>query len=147
MEIVQITENKRDYIDILLLADEQESLIDLYLSRGELFVLKDPEVRAACVVTRENEDVLELQNLAVLPEYQRQGYGKALVTWLYNHYAGQAKRMTVGTGDSPLTVPFYEACGFVYSHRLKDYMLQVYDRPIFENGVQLFDKVYFTREL
>lgn len=142
-----MTANKGDYLPILLLADEQEDLIYPYLNRGELFVLKDPEVRAACVVTDEGEGVLELQNLAVLPEFQRQGYGRALVYWLFSHYAGKAEKMVVGTGDSPMTVPFYEACGFVFSHRLKDYMLKAYDRPIYENGVQLFDKVYFTKEL
>ena len=147
MEILQVTENKTAYLPLLLLADEQEDLIHPYLNRGELFVLLDPEVRAACVVTDEGNGVLELQNLAVLPEYQRRGYGKALVSRLFSHYAGRAKQMRVGTGDSPLTVPFYEACGFVFSHRLKDYILKTYERPIFENGVQLFDKVYFTKEL
>ena len=41
MTITQITENKKQYLDLLLLADEQESMIDRYLERGELFVLED----------------------------------------------------------------------------------------------------------
>jgi hypothetical protein len=55
--------------------------------------------------------------------------------------------MFVGTGDSPITVPFYESCGFIVSHRLKNYMIENYDNPIYENGIQLFDKVYLKKTL
>ena len=45
--------------------------------------------------------------------------------------------MLVGTGDSPLTIPFYESCGFAYSHRVPDFFIDNYDHPIFEGGKQL----------
>ena len=35
--------NKKQYLDLLLLADEQESMIDRYLERGDMFVLVDNE--------------------------------------------------------------------------------------------------------
>ena len=34
MEICKIETNKKEYLDLLLLADEQESMIDRYLDRG-----------------------------------------------------------------------------------------------------------------
>ena len=34
-----IKENKKDFLSLLLLGDEQESMIDRYLQRGELYVL------------------------------------------------------------------------------------------------------------
>ena len=37
MEIKIINKNKKQFIDLLLLADEQESMIDRYLERGDLF--------------------------------------------------------------------------------------------------------------
>ena len=53
--------NKKQYLDLLLLADEQETMIDRYLERGEMFVLsEDGSIRASCVVTREAEDVFEI---------------------------------------------------------------------------------------
>lgn len=55
--------------------------------------------------------------------------------------------MYVGTGDSPLTVPFYEKCGFIQSHRVKDFFVEHYDHLVFEAGVQLRDMVYLKREL
>ncbi|MFR9152056.1 MAG: GNAT family N-acetyltransferase, partial [Hungatella sp.] len=41
MEIKRIEENKKQFMDLLLLADEQESMIDKYLERGDLFALYD----------------------------------------------------------------------------------------------------------
>lgn len=38
MEIREINENKKEYLELLLLADEQESMIDRYLERGEMYV-------------------------------------------------------------------------------------------------------------
>lgn len=41
MEIKEIKSNKKQYIDLLLLADEQESMIDRYLERGIMYILID----------------------------------------------------------------------------------------------------------
>ena len=51
MEIKIINENKKQFIDLLLLADEQESMIDRYLERGDLFALYDNDLKSICVVT------------------------------------------------------------------------------------------------
>ena len=42
MEILNIQNHKRNYLPLLLLADEQEAMINRYLDRGELFALMDP---------------------------------------------------------------------------------------------------------
>ena len=52
MDIRKITDNKKKYIDLLLLADESEAMIDRYLERGEMFVLDDDGVKAECVLPR-----------------------------------------------------------------------------------------------
>ena len=44
MEILNIQNQKRNYLPLLLLADEQEDMINRYLDRGELFALMDPEL-------------------------------------------------------------------------------------------------------
>ena len=61
--------------------------------------------------------------------------------------AGEFEALAAGTGESPLTVPFYEKCGFAYSHRLKDFFTENYPEPIVEGGVTLRDMLYFRREL
>ena len=140
--------NKRDYLPLLLLADEQENMINLYLDRGTMFVLEeDGIIKGECVVTDEGDGVLEIQNLAVAQEYQGKGYGKQLIEYVVNRYKNRFKVLQVGTGDSPLTVPFYEHCGFVKHHIIKNYIVDHYDQPIFEGGKQLIDKVYLRMKL
>ena len=52
IRIHPISGNKKQYLDLLLLADEQESMIDRYLERGEMFILSDNDtVKASCVIT------------------------------------------------------------------------------------------------
>ena len=62
-------------------------------------------------------------------------------------YQGSHTVLQLGTGDSPLTVPFYEACGFTRSHILPNFFVENYDHPIFEEGVRLVDMVYFAKKL
>ena len=147
MEIKIIRENKKQFIDLLLLADEQESMIDRYLERGELFALYDGAVKSICVVTREGDGVFELKNLATDPPCQRQGYGGKLVRHVCEHYSRYGHTMLVGTGDSPLILPFYERLGFAFSHRVKDFFTLHYDHPICDNGVLLEDMVYLKKTL
>ena len=69
--ILQITQRKKQYLPLLLLADEQESMIDRYLERGEMFALEDNGLKAICVVTDEGNGICELKNIAVIPEAKR----------------------------------------------------------------------------
>ena len=82
-----------------------------------------------------------------MPEFQRQGYGKMLVTYVAERYRDSFDILQIGTGDSPLTVPFYESCGLAVHHVIPDYILDHYDHPVFEGGKQLKDKVYLRMNL
>lgn len=142
MEIRQIRENKKQFLDLLLLADEQEDMIDRYLERGEVFALYDDDLKSIAVVTEEDENTCELKNLATRESEQGKGYGGALVRYLFSHYAPRYETMLVGTGDSPLTIPFYERLGFRYYRRVENFFIDNYDHPIFEAGKMLTDMVY-----
>ena len=74
MIISLITVDKKRYLDLLLLGDEQESMIDRYLERGDMFVLYDNGLKACCVVTREGEGIYEIKNIATISFFQRQGH-------------------------------------------------------------------------
>ena len=147
MNIREIHENKKQFLPLLLLADEQEDMIDCYLERGSMYVLEDGGVKAECVVTDEGDGILEIKNIAVMPEHQRAGYGKALIDFLVRRYTGHYALLQVGTGDSLLTVPFYEKCGFTRFHRIPNFFTDHYDHPIYEAGVRLVDMVYLQRHI
>lgn len=89
---------------MLLLADEQENMIDKYLERGEMFILDDNGVKAECVVTNE-------------------------------------------AGDVPSALSFYTNCGFIESHRIKNFFIDNYDHPMFEDDIQLVDMVYLKKTI
>ena len=145
MNIKRILEDKKRYLDLLLLADEQEDMIDKYLDRGEMFVLEDDGVKAECVITKESEGVYELKNIAVVPEFHRKGYGKYLIEALIDNYK-DCKVLYVGTGDCPSTLSFYHSCGFKESHRVENFFVDNYYHLMFEDGIQLVDMVYFKIE-
>ena len=147
MEIRKVETDQKKYLDLLLLADEQENMVDRYLERGTMYVLEDNGVKAECVVTDEGNGILELKNIAVEPAFQGKGYGKAMVDFLIRTYKEQFTVLQVGTGDSPSTIPFYEACGFRRHHLVKNFFTDHYDHPIYEGGVQLVDMVYLQRSL
>lgn len=97
MKIIKVENNKKKYLDLLLLGDEQESMIDLYLDKGDMFVAADNGVKAECVVVKCEDRVYELKNIAVAPEFQRMGYGKKLVEYILSYY-NDCDTMYVGTG-------------------------------------------------
>ncbi len=164
MRVRKIEENKKDYLELLLLADEQEDMIDRYLERGDMYVLEEQmpageaaeeygqnggryNVYGVCVVTDEGNGTLEIKNLAVSPEKQGQGYGRDLIWFVEETYRDRYHMLQVGTGDSPATLPFYEKCGFQRSHVVRNFFTENYDHPIYEGGRQLVDMVYLQKDL
>lgn len=147
MNIREIKENKKQYLSLLLLADEQEDMIDRYIDRGTMYVLDDDGVKCECVVMDEGEGILEIKNIATKPQYQGKGYAKAMIDFICRIYKEDFSVLQVGTGDSPLTVPFYEKCGFVRSHTVRNFFTDNYDHPIYECGVLLTDMVYLRKNL
>lgn len=147
MKIREVNENKKQYLSLLLLADEQESMIDKYIDKGTMFVLEDGGIKAECIITDEGNGIIEIKNIATAPGFQRKGYGRKLIEYIVRKYKMSYSILQVGTGDSPMTIPFYEKCNFVRSHSIKNFFTDNYDHPIIEDGVQLKDMIYLRRNL
>ena len=86
MRIEKIIENKKQFLDLLLLADEQENMIDKYLSSGDLFALFDGDLKSVCVVVAINSETCELKNIATYEKYQNKGYGRELINYISDFY-------------------------------------------------------------
>ena len=138
-------ENRKNYIELLLLADEQEDMIDRYIDKGKMYVLDDNGIKCECVVIDVGNGVLEIKNIATVPEYQGKGYAKAMIDFIITKYREEYSTLQVGTGDSPMTIPFYEKCGFVRSHIAPNFFTDNYYHPIYDGGIQLVDMVYLRR--
>ncbi len=65
----------------------------------------------------DGETILFIQDLLVLPSYQRQGIGRQLVDALVDQFP-QVRQRVLLTDDQPQTRAFYENIGFVQSSKV-----------------------------
>ncbi|ASB51109.1 GNAT family N-acetyltransferase [Alkalitalea saponilacus] len=147
MKIEKIIHNKKQYLDLLLLADEQEDMIDRYLESGDMFALYDEDLKTVCVVVEIDKDYCELKNIATYEKYQGKGYATKLISFISDYYSNNFKTMLVGTGETPKILSFYERCGFEKSHIIKNFFTENYDHAMFEDGIQLVDMIYLKKKL
>ena len=147
MRIEKVTNNKKQYLDLLLLADEQEDMIDKYLESGDMFALYDDDLKTVCIVVAIDKETCELKNIATYKKYQGKGYARSLIAFISDYYNNHFKTMLVGTGETPGILSFYESCGFEKSHFIKNFFTDNYDHPMFEEGIQLIDMVYLKKKL
>ncbi len=147
MEIKKIIENKGLFMNLLLLGDEQESMIHKYLERGELFALYDTALKTVCVVTQEDTNTCEIKNIATYEKEQEKGYGSLMIKHIIEYYKDKCDTLLLGTGEDDKILSFYKKHGFVYSHTVKDFFIDNYDHEMFENGKQLKDMIYLKINL
>lgn len=145
-EIRKITDNKKIYLPLLLLADPCEEMVDRYLPQGDFYVLFSNGIPVCeAVVTRLNAEEGEIKNLATDETYQKQGYAGRMIRYLCEQYQGKFKRMLVGTSEE--NICFYKKNGFRFSHVVKNFFTDHYPEPIYENGKPLCDMTYFVKLL
>ena len=94
MKVEIIIEDKEKYMDLLLLADEQENMIKKYLNVGEMFALFDEELTSICIVIEESNGIFEIKNIATYKKHQGKGYGKYLINYIFDFYRNRGKICT-----------------------------------------------------
>ena len=140
-------DNKEQYIDLLLDADPSKDMINSYLKDGELFVLtyKD-DVACVAVVTKIDEDTIELKNIATKEKYRGQGYGKKMLKYLADNYKQKYKKMIVGTSEN--NIPFYVKQGFdKYEKTIKNFFIDNYKEEIIDGNTKCIDMYYYSKYL
>lgn len=146
LQIHRIANDKHQYMNLLLIGDESETMIRKYLDRGNLFVGKvDGEAVAVIVSTEELDGSIEIKNLAVAPRCRRKGIGRRMLEHIEKLY--RDRTICLGTGETPSTLRFYRSCGYHYSHRIPDFFIDNYPNPIIEEGVKLRDMIYLYKRL
>lgn len=146
MEIKKITKNKDDFMDLLLLGDEQENMINKYLHTGDLFALYDNDLKTVSVITKEDDETYEIKNIATYEKYHGKGFGTNMLNFIIEEYKNKCKKLLLGTGDISSILSYYKKFGFVYSHTIKNFFVDNYDHEMFEDGKQLVDMIYLKLE-
>lgn len=148
MKIEKVTENKREYLNLLLMADPQEDMIEKYLDSGDMFLLYEEEqVQTVAVVVKSKNRSCELKNIATREEARGRGFGRIMVHYLCEYYAEFCDTMYVGTGNIARSIDFYKKCGFTNSHIVINYFVDHYRHPVFDDGQLLTDMVYLKKHL
>ena len=125
-------------------------MIDRYLQTGDMFLMeKDGQAVSVCVCLPLSEEpgILEIKNLAVHPSFQRKGIGRSMIAFIENGYRGEYSVLQVGTGDSPLTVPFTVPAVLESRIELKIFLQKTTITPFYEGGVKLTDMVCMRKSI
>lgn len=147
LQIKEIRNNKKDFLDILLIGDENEKMIDKYLDKCFLYALYDGALTSICAVCGVDFETVEIKNLATYPKFQNKGYATKLIEFVCDKYKGLYKYLILGTGENEITLNFYKKSGFVEFKRIKNFFTDNYPNPIIEDGRQLVDMIYLRKIL
>jgi len=121
MEILEVTENKEQYLEILMVTEANEPVILAYLNKGILFALyEDFDLKTAAVITKEENNIYEIKNIATLTMYQGKGYENEMIKHIIQYCKDKSKELIVNTGDNENLLIFFEKLGFSYSHAVQE---------------------------
>ncbi|WP_120512636.1 GNAT family N-acetyltransferase [Photobacterium salinisoli] len=148
-------------MSLLLEADPSEACIQRYLHQayclaavvdGELGELGESvaqgEIIGVCVAKLIAENTYEVFNLAVYPAFQQQGIGSQLLSALLSRLKEQGvQSVLLGTGTFGYQLTFYQRLGFRVEGVIRDFFLDHYDEPIFEQGIQHKDMLRLRLDL
>jgi len=136
--------------NLLLLADPSMKQINSYLKSGLCYIgFNDDITVGAYVLLQKTNTLAEIANIAVYPEFQGKGYGKALLLdAIENARSNGFTTIKICTGNSSINqLALYQKCGFRMAHIDCDYFVINYPEPIFENGIQCFDRIHLVLNL
>ncbi len=136
--------------DLLLLADEAREVVDTYVNEVEIHVLeKRNQIIALYALQTIDGDTVEIKSIAVDQQHQGQGIG----TFLLKDATRKAKEkgfktIVIGTANAAIKQLYlYQKEGFEISHIKKNFFVDHYPNPIFENGILCKHMLVLTKEV
>jgi len=136
--------------ELLLMADDAVEAIDKYIYHSQIFICEIDNRQIALYVLKINNDqTAEIKNLAVIPEFRGFGIGTFLINHAIENLTSKGiKTLFVGTGEtSEGPLKLYRKLGFTDYTVIKDFFIDNYPRPIYENGILLRDMIVLKRDL
>lgn len=96
---------------------------ELYLNPfARMYIIED-DLGFAGYMGLRVDDQADMMNFAIVPERQRQGYGKALLLYVLDELRKEGvSKLTLEVRESNTNAQkLYESCGFIRSHVRKNY--------------------------
>jgi len=136
--------------ELLLLADETKEAIDRYIPGAEIYVHeKENRPIAVIVLQAAGNEGIEIKNIAVESGFQGNSIGTAMIhTIAAMAMQRGCTHLLIGTGDhATRELALYRKLGFKDFKVIKDFFIDNYPEPIFENGNQLKDMILLKKNI
>lgn len=141
IKINNITYDYKNYLDLLLIGDEDINMINKYIDNCIIYGLFDNDLKSIIAI-EEKGKVFEIKNFATYPNFQKKGYGSKLLKYIIENYKKNDTNIILGTGENPKTLNFYKSFGFEYFFTVDNFFKDNYDHEIIEEGIILKDMIY-----
>lgn len=150
IKIEELDQKQEVPLALLELADPSKEQIENYLNQGQCFVAKlNSQIIGVMVLMELSPTSIEIKNIAIDESFQGKGCGRLLLK-----YAEELNRKTnyekliIGTGNSSMgQLSLYQKEGFEISYIQKNFFLDNYDEPIFENGIRCKHRIVLEKKL
>ncbi len=150
LAIEEIHQKEQLPFELLLLADPSQNKVLEYVNEGRCYIAKYQQTTIGVMVLCELKGgVLEIKNIAIKELFQRKGFGRQLLRWAFKFaYEKGFERLRIGTGNSSIgQFLLYQKEGFEPVYIVKDFFLENYEEPIFENGIQCKHLLVLEKEI
>lgn len=146
VEIKQIYD-KENYMNLILEADPDKEVVEKYIKDADMYGLFDNDrILAEIIITKVDNNICELKNIATTEESRGKGYGKKLIQYVAKLYKNKYTKMIVGTTEN--NIPFYVKCGFdKYYKTVKNFFIDNYTKEIWDGNLQCIDMYYYFMDL
>ncbi|TSJ47986.1 GNAT family N-acetyltransferase [Fluviicola chungangensis] len=150
IRINPIKETEEVPYNLLLLSDDTKEAIEKNLDGGELYLGKYKEQFVAAFILKVvQNDTIEIKNIAVIENLQGKGIGTILLNYIKEKVKQRGfQKLLVGTCDQcEKEIEFYKKSDFMLTGIRKNFFLENYNEPIYENGKQIIDMVILEIDL
>ncbi|MCK9151738.1 GNAT family N-acetyltransferase [Methanobacterium alcaliphilum] len=148
IEIEEINEIDENIYELLLLGDSSKEMLEDYIHRSRKYVAKlNKEVVGIIVATPTRPLTLEILNISVKEEFQKQGIGTQLIKYVISlAHKWKKKVIEIGTGNCGINqIALYQKCGFrivaIEPNYFTKYYKEFYKEEILENNIQCKDVI------
>lgn len=140
----------KEHWQLYLLADPERNVIQSYLAKCQLWEARHDQRLVGVIALEDHKNKqLEIKNLAVAPAQQGHGIATGLIHFAIDQARQNSYRQViVGTGStSAKQLLLYQRCGFRVTAIKRNFFLNNYDQPIYENGIQLKDMLILSQQV
>lgn len=148
--MIKLLEKTEIPYDLLLLADETIEAINKYIHQSDIFVFdRNNVIIAVYVLQTISVDTVEIKAIAVDTAFQGQGIGHKLLEDAINRAKEKGfEKIIIGTADIAIKQLYlYQKVGFEIYDIKHRFFIDNYPEPMFENGIQLENKVMLKKDL